>query len=870
MAEPQFAADTATSEAGVAPPGGRLVRTGLRVPRLPVSLGLPVAAACAALAGYLLLPEWSLGVVARELCALCQEQPVLYWGPGWAALALLIVQVVLPFALPGVANRKAGWSSRTAFVLLVLATVVLLRWPGLAPLELNQDESNELAVALALRDDPRYLVSTEYGTHGPLVAFALLPVQLVGMQLDYASARLVGLALLLACIFFQFGMLRTFFSEPISRAVVMPLTICIAFLRDGRDCIAYNAEHPAVFLLCAAGYACARLAAGPARGAAGRALAAGLVLGLVPFAKLQAVPMALVLAAIALACLLVRSRGRGRQRAALWALAAGGLAPASLVALYLWSRDLFLHFRTSYIGVNLALASDGLCTYAEQAWEPEMLIKELCFPYFLGTSGAGLCLLGLLRRAGRCWWLFLGDGAVLLAGLYSVFAPGFPFGHYLLFLLFPLAFLSAAVLATLLETLQGRGRRLALVGVCLAAAVTGPVARARDEGNRWLGTEPAPDYVADLIRRYASPGEKLVVWGWMDRYYVLTGLRPGALHPNTYWEIASAANSPLGHYFYRLFLDRFDHAKPPVFVDAVNPESFYFNDPDQFAHEHFPELRDRIATRYVLVGDFFSARVYVAKERLAALPPTHDVPVSVRPSAVDRMQWKDGSGTGDGAASSLVFALPKPQWVTAVRITCAYEATGSPARLRMFWKRSDQQDFTEDQKVTLEYKPEPGTQTLTLPVKDTIAQIRIHPDNKPHVFTIKELVLQMPFQLVSESDEYQLLIERVRDTARTALPAGATVLVVSKGDEDLVQLPGRRGWHFPQDSSGTYQGFNPGDSAEAIAQLESLRKKGAQFLLLPEPYFWWLTEYVELKRHLEAHYRLVVRKDDVCLIFDLR
>jgi len=49
---------------------------------------------------------------------------------------------------------------------------------------------------------------------------------------------------------------------------------------------------------------------------------------------------------------------------------------------------------------------------------------------------------------------------------------------------------------------------------------------------------------------------------------------------------------------------------------------------------------------------------------------------------------------------------------------------------------------------------------------------------------------------------YHQLVNRIRDVVRTTLPPGARVIVVSKGDEDLLELNGRRGWHFPQLEGG--------------------------------------------------------------------
>jgi GT2 family glycosyltransferase len=118
---------------------------------------------------------------------------------------------------------------------------------------------------------------------------------------------------------------------------------------------------------------------------------------------------------------------------------------------------------------------------------------------------------------------------------------------------------------------------------------------------------------------------------------------------------------------------------------------------------------------------------------------------------------------------------------------------------------------------------------------------------------------------------YQQLIRRIRDVVRTNLPPEATVVVVSRGDEALLELGDyRRGWHFPQVEGGVYAGCYPADSAEAISHLEELRTRGGEFLLLPETAFWWLDHYGEFREHLEDRYQLLVSEEETCLIFTLR
>ena len=119
-----------------------------------------------------------------------------------------------------------------------------------------------------------------------------------------------------------------------------------------------------------------------------------------------------------------------------------------------------------------------------------------------------------------------------------------------------------------------------------------------------------------------------------------------------------------------------------------------------------------------------------------------------------------------------------------------------------------------------------------------------------------------------QSDEYRDTVERIRTTVLGLIPPGSNVLVVSKGDDELLELEGRFGAHFPQVDGGVYAGHYPADSAGAIEQLERLRTSGAGFLLFPAPAFWWFDYYAGFRTHLESRYHCVCQNED-CVIYDL-
>lgn len=114
---------------------------------------------------------------------------------------------------------------------------------------------------------------------------------------------------------------------------------------------------------------------------------------------------------------------------------------------------------------------------------------------------------------------------------------------------------------------------------------------------------------------------------------------------------------------------------------------------------------------------------------------------------------------------------------------------------------------------------------------------------------------------------YRRLIERIRAEVADAVPAEASVLVVSRGDRALLELDGCEAQHFPQDGRGGYLGHHPRDSDDAVDRLESLREAGAEYLVLPSTAYWWLDHYARFARHLRARYPAI--ESGACTIFGL-
>ena len=116
---------------------------------------------------------------------------------------------------------------------------------------------------------------------------------------------------------------------------------------------------------------------------------------------------------------------------------------------------------------------------------------------------------------------------------------------------------------------------------------------------------------------------------------------------------------------------------------------------------------------------------------------------------------------------------------------------------------------------------------------------------------------------------YRRLVRQVCSRVESVAPVGSTVLVVSRGDTELLQLHDRTGRHFPCDDVGRYAGFHPVDSRAAITHLEEQQASGATHLVLPSTALWWLDHYAGFADHLRSSGELLLDDSRNCQVYRL-
>lgn len=126
----------------------------------------------------------------------------------------------------------------------------------------------------------------------------------------------------------------------------------------------------------------------------------------------------------------------------------------------------------------------------------------------------------------------------------------------------------------------------------------------------------------------------------------------------------------------------------------------------------------------------------------------------------------------------------------------------------------------------------------------------------------------VPFPHANRADEWAHRLARAARELAGSVPAGETIILLDQEGLGSRVAPGRDVLPFPE-QSGQYAGPPP-DSETAIAALERLRaERGAGFLVVAWPAFWWLEHYSLFAAHLGATFPRLL-KNERLVIFDLR
>jgi hypothetical protein len=499
----------------------------------------------------------------------------------------------------------------SAVVVAIFLLVLAVKLPGiLCPIELGIDESQLLVQAMRYQQDLMPWRSVDGTTSGPLNSWLPLAASYVGLPLNYHGAHLLGALLSAAIVAFSYRALRivTDFHVAALATGVGVVAIAGAAAWDFQQLT--TEQFPAALLALAAWLWLREVQREQPR--LPWLMFAAAIVGLVPWAKLQGLPIGAAFGTVMIGQLWFGDAGESlarRVRPALLVVAA--LAPSVLILGPVVIAGAGTDFWQSYIVGALGYAGDvPFAIQLGRAWalaSVSTLRILAAVIVFAAVLLIGRRLGRPLRREERGLFLFGGVGSA--AALFACLRPVTHFAHYQFWLIGPLLLLAGALLHLASgATNQPVSRRPlilggvgALVAVHLALAGPGWLASRRDLADFANDAASSPQRLfAGSIQDRAPRARTMMVWGWMPSLYLESGLSCATRHAIGHFLIDPV---PSREHLRQTYLADLKRNQPDVFVDAIATGCFvWYWDVKTSGMESFPELAAYVNEHYRLAG----------------------------------------------------------------------------------------------------------------------------------------------------------------------------------------------------------------------------------------------------------------------------
>jgi hypothetical protein len=509
------------------------------------------------------------------------------------------------------------------FLIFCFSAPLLLRVYALEfPFALKVDEAEWTVDARSIASDWVVWRSTDLNTSGPLNGLAVSWPYLFGLLPSLFTSRLTGLLLQsLATLGIANLVRRGSGLTPAHVAALVPVVFLA--MSPNYDYIHYSSELVSLLLIVAF---CSIYARTDSRDVVLlRWATAGLLASCLPFAKLQSSLYCMLFHAFCtLRLIVLMERGDAWRRPAI-AYIAGSALPVLILVVPPFLVGEENAFLLAYLGTGAAYGGIRDWRYLKPIASLILVLLVLMLPMLcqsFNSSG---------RRPAQ-WDVLLLGIALWPVTLLTIWLPGRPFSHYMLYGIFVLP-LGIAVLQHALCPMAGGLRRAA--EICALGATTfylvpmviflfpsHELAVARTETERRFQTDVADSRARRLFDwTGVSTRDSLLMWGWEPQLTEYAGLRAAGRSAHAFYWIAP---TKLQHYFRARLLHDLSLNPPALVLDTVRPGYFFVNypgyDPAKFHLGSFPALYGMVESQYEqLVTPGQCGAVYLRRDMLENL-----------------------------------------------------------------------------------------------------------------------------------------------------------------------------------------------------------------------------------------------------------
>ncbi|GAB3503419.1 hypothetical protein GCM10027442_04420 [Emticicia fontis] len=337
----------------------------------------------------------------------------------------------------------------------------------------------------------------------------------------------------------------------------------------------------------------------------------GFVAGMVPFTKLQAIPIAALLALITYWLIYQKKKKQSISYFSIFTL--GGLCVPCLLVVFGAYFGFLENLWVFYIKNNLSYGSNVsiLSGFIHSFSDPINIFTKIIV--VLGGMLIGYQF--FYKKQFKPTFTSLFILVFISSSIFAVFKPGFMFHHYLLFLVFPTVLLFGYFLNEFLILPDFRLKKIVIATTLLVILAFTVNVQGKNEyvtanhSVRPMNISP----ISQEILRYTLPNEPLVIWGESGKHYLETKRKQGVRWSHTYWGMYSEPQQKL---FRQAYVEQFQRILAPVFIDThVNAGSFIVR--KDCGYETVPELKKIVDENYQFLAEIDQQRIYIRNDRLA-------------------------------------------------------------------------------------------------------------------------------------------------------------------------------------------------------------------------------------------------------------
>jgi hypothetical protein len=541
------------------------------------------------------------------------------------AIGLLFVMVRWTW-YAGKGNKKVG-----EIIFIGAGILILFLYRGLSFYrdQLNPDEGQLLTAALSIASDGKLWVSADTTTLGPvcylLVVFVSRAIRFLGLDGDitYFLGRLINTMLIAGSFFFLYKVSIKNISLRLSRGVLLFFIVFFSFSTQF-DLHAYNTEFVFCFIFSVCLFFLYKI---KETARYSYLIVAGLCCGLLPFIKLQTIPMA----AAYIAWVMYETWRTTKipdvvcptmltvKKCSVFFL--GVFIPTLILVIYCSTYESGLSNAWFFYIENASAHVDSMFSFS--------FLGQMCqtLGNFIGLSWynslfvpilLSVLVLVLFRPRLTSDWVF--SGLILLSTLFALVRTGSFFYHYMVLLVVPSLFFLITTLRLVncpvsSKQLKKAGRlkkenilliiMLALWIFLFHDAFSNVRNQIKNNKQELIGKNQFLSNISQFIIQQTNRDDCIMVWGWDFRLYVYTNRRSATAQGNIerIWTAESDVGGVWGDRYPRKNIDIFVHGlkanKPKLIIDIVFPGSFGFYE-EKYTIENNREIWTEIKGEYDL------------------------------------------------------------------------------------------------------------------------------------------------------------------------------------------------------------------------------------------------------------------------------